>query len=260
MGLVKNLREKNPLVLHYTNEVTINDCANITLAIGGSPLMSYSKEEAEELVSISSAVVINIGTMNSERLELFLEVAKLGNKYNKPVVLDPVGVFATKARKEFVDKLLSEANFTVIKGNLAEIKSLAGLEFEGKGVDSEDGEINVEVLRRIAEKLNTTIALTGKIDYIADKENIIKVYNGVKMLKGITGTGCMTASLIGAYLGSGLNSFDSAKLGVLTMGIAGEKSYKDNIGLGSFRVSLIDNISKFNDEVLEENMKIGGGF
>lgn len=249
---VKLLREKNPLVLHYTNEVTINDCANITLAIGGSPLMSYSREEAEEVIKISSAVVINIGTMNSERLELFLQAGKFANKYNKPVILDPVGCFATKTRMEFTKKLLDEINFTVIKGNLAEIKSIAGLKFDGQDVDSEDGEIDEESLKDIARKLNSTIALTGKIDYVANKEEVIKLYNGTPKLKGITGTGCMTASLIGAYLGAGINSFEGAKFGVATMGICGQLSDKEEIGLGTFKVNLMDNASKFNDEILKK--------
>lgn len=253
---VKLLREKNPLVLHYTNEVTINDCANITLAIGGSPLMSYSREEAEEIIKISSAVVINIGTMNSERLDLFIDAGKLANKYNKPVVLDPVGCFATKTRMDFTKRLLDEINFTVIKGNLAEIKSIAGLKFEGQGVDSEDGEIDKNILKDISKKLKTVIALTGKIDYIANDERVIELYNGTARLKGITGTGCMTASLIGAYLGAEIDAFDSAKLGVLTMGICGELSYTEDSGLGTFKVHLMDNVSKFNDEVLERSLKI----
>ena len=33
--LINKVKEINPLVLHYTNEVTINDCANITLSIRG---------------------------------------------------------------------------------------------------------------------------------------------------------------------------------------------------------------------------------
>ena len=99
--LINKVKEVNPLVLHYTNEVTINDCANITLAIGASPLMSYSDEEVEEIISISNSVVINIGTMNSSRLNLFLNAGKAANKYNKPIILDPVGVFATKTRSDF---------------------------------------------------------------------------------------------------------------------------------------------------------------
>ena len=30
--LINKVKEINPLVIHYTNEVTINDCANITLS------------------------------------------------------------------------------------------------------------------------------------------------------------------------------------------------------------------------------------
>lgn len=94
--LINKVKEINPLVLHYTNEVTINDCANITLALGASPLMSYSDEEVEEIVSVASSVVINIGTMNSSRLELFVKAGKAANKFNKPVVLDPVGFLQLK--------------------------------------------------------------------------------------------------------------------------------------------------------------------
>ena len=119
--LINKVKEINPLVLHYTNEVTINDCANITLALGASPLMSYSDEEVEEIISVASSVVINIGTMNSSRLELFVKAGKAANKFNKPVVLDPVGVFATKTRINFVNKLLNEIKFDVIKGNVGKV-------------------------------------------------------------------------------------------------------------------------------------------
>ena len=130
--LINKVKEINPLVLHYTNEVTINDCANITLALGASPLMSYSDEEVEEIVSVASSVVINIGTMNSSRLNLFVKAGKAANKFNKPVILDPVGVFATKTRTNFTNKLLNEIKFDVVKGNIAEIKFIGGLDVRGK--------------------------------------------------------------------------------------------------------------------------------
>ncbi|MCC3870635.1 hydroxyethylthiazole kinase, partial [Terrisporobacter mayombei] len=44
-NLIKDVKKLNPLVIHYTNNVTINDCANATLAVGASPLMSFSYEE-----------------------------------------------------------------------------------------------------------------------------------------------------------------------------------------------------------------------
>ena len=131
--LIKKVKEINPLVLHYTNNVTMTDCANTTLAIGASPLMSLSYEEVDDIVKASSAVVINIGTMNSEMLDLFVLAGKAANKYNKPVILDPVGVFATKARTELTNKLLNEVKFDVIRGNISEIKFLGGLDVKGKG-------------------------------------------------------------------------------------------------------------------------------
>ena len=162
--LINKVKEINPLVLHYTNEVTINDCANITLALGASPLMSYSDEEVEEIVSVASSVVINIGTMNSSRLDLFVKAGKAANKFNKPVILDPVGVFATKTRTNFTNKLLDEIKFDVVKGNIAEIKFIGGLDVRGKGVDSfDDGEDISEVVRKVAIKLGCIVVATGKL-------------------------------------------------------------------------------------------------
>lgn len=262
--LINKVKEINPLVLHYTNEVTINDCANITLALGASPLMSYSNEEVEEIVSISSSVVINIGTMNSERLSLFVNAGKVANKFNKPVVLDPVGVFATKTRTDFTNKLLNEIKFDVVKGNVAEIKFIGGLDVRGQGVDSfDDGEDISEVVKKVANKLNCIVVATGKVDFISDGKNVIKINNGTVKLKSVTGTGCMTGSLIGSYLGA-YNSIDSNEikkveavaLGVLTMGIAGELADKNNIAIGSFREKLMNNIYEMNEDKLKEYGKV----
>ena len=48
--LIDKVKKINPLILHYTNNVTITDCANATLAIGASPLMSFSYEEVDDIV------------------------------------------------------------------------------------------------------------------------------------------------------------------------------------------------------------------
>ena len=255
--LIEKLKEINPLVVHYTNEVTINDCANVTLALGASPLMSYSYEEVNELVEISSAVVINIGTMNSDRLNLFLQAGKAANKYNKPVIFDPVGVFATKIRTKFVNKLLNEVKFDVIKGNIAEIKFMCGFDVKGKGVDSfDDGEDSSEIVKKAAKKLECIIVATGAIDYISDGETVIKIENGTDKLKAITGTGCMTGSLIGSYLGVTEDKLQAAIMGVLSMALAGELTNKYNLPIGSFKVELMNNIYKLDKKIIEENAKI----
>lgn len=255
--LINQVKEVNPLVLNYTNEVTINDCANIVLALGASPLMSYSYEEVEEIVSIASAVVINIGTMNSSHMELFIAAGKAANKYNKPVILDPVGVFATKTRTDFTNRILNEVKFDVIKGNMAEIKFIGGFDVRGKGVDSfEDGEDNVEVVKNIAQKLDCVIAATGKTDIISDGEKAVKIYNGTGKLKSITGTGCMSTSLIGSYLGCSENKLYAAAMGVLTMSLSGELADKEDIAIGSFKVKLMDTIYTLSKETLEKYGKV----
>lgn len=255
--LIDKVKEINPLVLHYTNEVTINDCANITLALGASPLMSYSYEEVEEIVSIANSVVINMGTMNSNYLDLFIKAGKAANKYNKPVVLDPVGAFATKTRSDFINKLLNEVKFSVIKGNTAEIKYIGGFNVKGKGVDSLDhGENTEEIIKNVGRKLGCVVVATGKIDILSDGEKIIKIYNGTPKLKGISGTGCMTTSLIGSYLGCTDNSLEAAAMGVITMSLSGEIIDKEDIALGSFRIKLMDTVYKLTKEIIEHKGKV----
>lgn len=255
--LINKVKEVNPLVLHYTNEVTINDCANMTLAIGASPLMSYSHEEVEEMVSIASAVVINIGTMNSSHLELFVKAGKAANKYNKPVILDPVGVFASKTRATFTNRLLNEVKFDVVKGNASEIKYIGGFDVNGQGVDSfDDGEDIDEIIKKIAKKLECIIVATGKVDSITDGEEIIKINNGNPKLKGITGTGCMTASLIGSYLPCTDNKLEAATMGVLTMSLSGEIADYDNLPIASFKEKLFNTVYTLDEEKLEKYGKV----
>ncbi|MGL5749205.1 MAG: hydroxyethylthiazole kinase [Paraclostridium sp.] len=255
--LINKVKEVNPLVLHYTNEVTINDCANITLALGASPLMSYSYEEVEEIVPIASSVVINIGTMNSSHIDLFIKAGQSANKFNKPVILDPVGVFATKSRIALTEKLLKEVKFDVVKGNVAEIKFIGGFDVNGKGVDSFDDSENVDnIIKKIAKKLECVVVATGKVDTISDGDRVIKIHNGSAKLKSITGTGCMSASLIGAYLSVAEDKLEASAMGVLTMGLCGEMADVDNTPIGSFKVNLMNNVYELNEDKLTKFGKV----
>lgn len=251
--LINKVKEVNPLVLHYTNNVTITDCANTTLAIGASPLMSFSYEEVDEIVKVASSVVINVGTMNSELLDLFVLAGKSANKYNKPVILDPVGVFATKARRELVNKLLNEIKFDVVRGNISEIQFLAGLNVNGKGVDSfDDGSDATEIVREVAQKLECVVVASGKTDLISDGRVIYKIQNGSAKLKYITGTGCMSTSLIGSFLPCTDKKIEAAVMGTLSMSLSGELAGKDNRPIGTYKTVLFDNLFTLNKETLEK--------
>lgn len=254
---LNTVKNKTPLVYHLTNTVTINDCANITLAIGGSPLMSFCIEEIEEIIGFSSSVVLNIGTMDSSMKNMAIEVGKIANKLKKPIVLDPVGVGATKARKDLVNSLLKEVKFSVIKGNVAEIKSILNIESLSRGVDSLEKDSKIEELVKIAsKKFKSIIAITGEVDYIGDEEIVFKVNNGHKFMSLVTGTGCMISSLIGAFLGGENSPLISAIGGIVSMGISGELAQKKFVGTGTMKVNIIDNISNLNEDIIRKNQKI----
>ncbi|MGL5822507.1 MAG: hydroxyethylthiazole kinase [Sarcina sp.] len=255
-NLLEKVKETTPLVVHFTNEVTINDCANITLAIGASPIMSSYLDDLEDIVKIASSIVVNIGTINRETAVIFKEVAKFAKQYNKKIVLDPVGVFATAKRFEYVKELLGINSFSVIKGNIAEIKAIGGIESNGQGVDSLDNEINIEQIKNLSKKLDTVLAITGKTDYITDGERVFKIENGTSKLKQVTGTGCMSASLIASYIAVTNSVLEGATMGVLTMGICGELAEKDGQGIGSFKVALMDEISLLNKDKINDIARI----
>ena len=255
--LIDKVKDINPLILHYTNNVTITDCANATLAIGASPLMSFSYEEVDDIVKVSSAVVINIGTMNSQILDLFVLAGKTANKYNKPVILDPVGVFATKARSEFTNKLLNEVKFDVIRGNISEIQFIGGLDVKGKGVDSyDDGSDATEIVKEVAKKLECVVVASGKTDLISDGDKVYKIQNGSAKLKFITGTGCMSTSLIGSLLPCADKAIEGAVIGTLAMSLSGELADKENPPIGTYKTLLFDNLFTLDKDTLEKYAKI----
>lgn len=99
----------------------MNDTANLTLALGGSPIMSASSEEAPELGLIIGALLLNMGTLNVGQVAAQMEAGKCANKNGRPIVFDPVGVGATTFRRGNADELLSAIHMSIIKGNAGEL-------------------------------------------------------------------------------------------------------------------------------------------
>lgn len=133
---LKRVRERNPLVHHITNYVTVNDCANACLAVGGSPVMADALEEAADMSGISDALVLNIGTLNADKVKAMILAGKAANKKGIPVIFDPVGCGATSFRNRMAEELLKQVHMAVIRGNVSEIQSLAGKDAQTKGVDA----------------------------------------------------------------------------------------------------------------------------
>ncbi|MCB2352558.1 hydroxyethylthiazole kinase [Clostridium estertheticum] len=266
--LLNDLREKTPLVHQITNYVTVNDCANITLAIGGSPVMADDINEVLEMVSLSSSLVINIGTLNSRSVESMIKAGKRANELKIPVILDPVGAGATSYRTEVCKRIISEVKLAVIRGNLSEIKTIYGIDTRTRGVDASES-FNVssdeftktkEMARKFAIKFGTVLAITGEVDIITDGKTLYTTSNGHKIMSRVTGTGCMCTAVIGCYLGAGENNLIAALAGVVSMGIAGETAYerldKRIEGSGTFRVKMIDVMYNLCDIEINKRSKI----
>lgn len=248
---IVNLRDKKPLIEQVTNYVTINDCANVTLAIGASPVMGDGFEEVDQMTMISDALVINYGVINGASLKTMIKAGKTANKHNIGIVLDPVGVGATQFRNEAIVDLLTQVHPTIIKGNASEIMSLSGMNTKSKGVDSSADSLEaIDAALKVARDYRCVCAVTGRIDIITDGRYIVKIYNESDLLSYITGTGCMITSLAASFLGGGASPLVSAVGGILAMSIAGEEAAirenEENNGIASYREDVMNNIYKFN--------------
>lgn len=260
-NLLNLVREKSPLVHNITNYVTVNDCANAILAIGGSPIMADDLDEVEEIVSVSSALVLNIGTLNQRTIKSMIKAGKKANQLNKPVILDPVGAGASSLRNKTVQDILSQIKIAVIRGNLSEISFIADLSASTRGVDTaEEDEKNKseEVGKLVANKYSCIVGITGKEDIISDRVKVVKISNGNKLLSRVTGTGCMTSALVGSFCGVTDDYFLATAVAIATMGIAGEIAFEKSgkVGTGSFRSSIIDAIYSMDSNIFMERVKI----
>ncbi|KAB2330169.1 hydroxyethylthiazole kinase [Cytobacillus depressus] len=257
--LFLKIKKGNPLVHHITNNVTINDCANATLAIGGSPVMATSIEEVADMVNLANALVINFGTIDDSTYEAMLRAGKAANKKGIPVVFDPVGVGATPFRTERAIDFLKKVDVSIIRGNATEVFALIGGKAATRGVDAVEITISKEELaKKTAQQLNTIAVISGKHDVISNGEETVKIGNGDIWLTRITGTGCMTASLIASFAGITDDLFSAAIAGMSVMSLAGERAKNrliDGEGIGTYRVKLIDEISMMDSQIWEEGVR-----
>ena len=127
--LLENVRACRPLIHSITNYVTVNDCANMLLACGASPIMADDIGEAAEITAVCGGLNINIGTLNERTIPAMFAAGRQANALRHPVVLDPVGAGASGLRTRTALRLTEEVRFAVIRGNISEIKTLA----QGRG-------------------------------------------------------------------------------------------------------------------------------
>lgn len=256
-GLLERVRTEKPVIHHLTNWVTIYDCANVVKVLGASPVMAHAPEEVAEMTGISSALVLNIGTLTVDFIEAMKIAASKANEKGIPVVLDVCGAGATRLRDEKSFELLDSVRINIIKGNASEIARVSGERVKTKGVDAVHVEKDmIKIAENLAVKRKCTVAVTGKEDIIADGRNLYIVKNGHPMMSSIVGTGCMASSVIGTFAAVEKDFALAAAAGLVCFEIASELAVRGSKGPGTFKEKIYDFLYRLDKKTVAGMQKV----
>lgn len=266
---LRNLRRAAPLTHCITNYVTANDCANVLLAFGASPMMADAPEEVEEIVALSAGLVVNLGTLNRSTVDAAVAALRRANELRIPATLDPVGVGASRFRTETARRLLSEFQFAAIRGNVSEIGALAFGTGSTRGVDAAISDAVSEANRRtVAERLRefaaafrTTVVASGALDLVVDERRFATIRNGSPWAARITGAGCMSTAFLGACVAANSTRvWEAAVAATAAFGVCGEIAERRTVerggGTATFRTELIDAASTAAPELLAAALRV----
>ncbi len=251
------IRERKPLVHQITNYVVMNETANATLALGALPVMAHAPQEVEEMASVASALVLNIGTLSEHWVAAMVVAGAAANRAGAPIVLDPVGAGATTYRTVTARRLLSELEIAVVRGNAAEIATLAGREAEIRGVEAVGDAAGPELAQAAADALECVVSVTGPVDHVSDGQRVVAVANGHELLGTVSGTGCMSTAITGCFLAVRQASpLEAAVEALVAFGVAGEDAARDARGPGTFHVALYDALYNLDPATLDSRAKL----
>lgn len=258
---ITQIRTTNPLIHNITNIVVANYAANGLLAIGASPIMADAEEEIVELANISAALAINIGTLDAAKIRAMHLAGISANKAGIPTVLDPVGVGATQFRQQTTAKLLSDVQFSVIRGNAGELAHLAGVAWQAKGVDAgQGGDVDIaEIALKVAQKYRCIAAVSGEVDYISDGQQVVEIHNGKPLFPKITGSGCLLGAFIAAFLAvDNQHPLAAVVYACATYAVAGELA-ANQLSItqhGQFYTAFLDQLAQIDDATVYQYSKI----
>ena len=265
---LNQIRAASPLIHCITNYVTVNDVANVLLAIGARPIMADDPEEVEEITTLCAGLCLNIGTLNARTIPSMLAAGKRARALGHPVVLDPVGAGASRLRTATALRILEEVRPTLIRGNISEVRTLAVGTGTTQGVDANTADAvteenlaaAAELLRAFAARTEAIVAVTGAIDLLTDGETCYAVRNGRAEMSRVTGTGCQLSALTAAALAAvPVRPLDAALTAVVLMGVAGEIAWS-RMGAGdgnaAYRTKIIDAICCMDEEMLMRRAQV----
>jgi hydroxyethylthiazole kinase len=255
---VQEIRRRAPVVHSITNYVVMNNTANALLALGASPVMAHAEEEMAEMVALSAALVINIGTLSAAWIRSMFAAAEHACKRGIPIVLDPVGAGATTYRTSTARDLIDAARPCIIRGNASEIMALCSDGIRSKGVDSVNTASEaLSAAQSLHQAFGSTVCISGETDYIVGEAGLIQVRNGHPMMTRVTGLGCTASALCGAFAAVEPDSMRAAAQAAIVMGIAGEMAAEGARGPGTLQVCILDALYCLTQQDLESRIRLG---
>lgn len=248
---VAAIREQAPLVHNITNFVVMNNTANALLALGASPVMAHAEEEVEDMVRLSKALVVNVGTLSAEWVRGMERAMCAAHEAGVPIVYDPVGAGATPYRNEVNKRLLTMAPPTIIRGNGSEIMAVAagfelGASAQTKGVDSTAAsDAAVAAASALSERLKAVVVVSGPTDYVVNGNEVLENHHGTPIMARVTGMGCTATAVCGAFAAVNGDPAAAALNAMALMGLCGERALANSNGPGSFQVAFLDALYGF---------------
>lgn len=246
------LRKARPLVHCIGNDISTNPTANLLLAAGARPIMTYAPQEAEEISRLCAATAINCGTPTQEKFEGLLAAVKGRKGHN--LIIDPVGAGASGWRKENIEKLLVSADTFVIHCNFSEAQALTGTGTSFEGVDSADSEMAIKTAtaKALAQKYHCTVVLTGEKDIVTNGQKTAVISGGTSKMSLVSGSGCMLTALLGAFCAVAQDSFSGSVSATVFWKKVAEMATDRAKGPGSFATGLIDCAYEITPRQMEE--------
>lgn len=245
------VRTKSPLVHNITNYVVMNNSANALLAIGASPVMAHWKDEMDEMTSIAGALVINIGTLDSQWIEAMKVAGVAASRRRIPVVLDPVGAGATSQRTSAALEIIDLCHPSVIRGNASEIMALVDASVKSKGVDSSASSADaLTAAGALASQTGAVVVISGEIDYITNGQEVFSVEGGHSIMTSVTGMGCTATALVGAFASVESDPMVAATAAMAVMSLAGERAAGAARGNGSMQMHFLDELYNLTPDTL----------
>ena len=245
------VRTKSPLVHSITNYVVMNNSANALLSIGASPVMAHWKDEMEEMTAIVGALVINIGTLDTEWIEGMKAAGLAASRRGTPIVLDPVGAGATSQRTNAAWEIINLCHPTIIRGNGSEIMALVDANVKSKGVDSSaSSDDALSAAKKLAADTGAIVVISGETDYITNGTEVFTVEGGNPIMTSVTGMGCTATALVGAFAAVESDPMVAATTAMAVMSLAGERAAANARGNGSMQMHFLDELYNLTPETL----------